>query len=66
MYQFGLTLFNVLDHFIVSGRLFVIALSKLNVSHDMDNTGDHEPLSVQFDIRANRFSTSVRLTSVSS
>ena len=46
----------MLDHFIVSGGLF----SKLNASHDMDNTSDHEPLSVQFDIQADEFSASVR------
>ena len=36
------------------------ALSKLNASHDVDNTSDHEPLSVQLDIQADRFSASVR------
>ena len=59
-YHFGLTRFNVLDHFIVSGGLFVNALSKLYASHDIDNTSDHEPLTIQFDIQADRFSASVR------
>ena len=36
------------------------ALSKLYASHDMDNTSDHKPLTIQFDIQADRFSASVR------
>ena len=48
MYHFGLTRFNVLDQFIVSEGLFVNALFKLNASHNIDNTSDHEPFSVQF------------------
>ena len=36
------------------------ALSKLYASHDMDNTSDHEPLTKQFDMQADRFSVSVK------
>ena len=59
-YHIGLTRFNMLDQFIVSEELLMNALSELYASHDMDNTFDHEPLTIQFDIQANRFSASVR------
>ena len=36
------------------------SLSKLYASHDMDNMSDHERLTIQFNIQANRFSASVR------
>ena len=49
-----------MDHFIVSGGLFVNALSKLYASHDMDNTSDHELLTILFDIQADRLSASMR------
>ena len=36
------------------------AISKQYASHDMNNTSDHELVTIQFDIQADRFSASVR------
>jgi len=39
--------FNLLDHFVVSGRLFHAAVELVSVLHDADNISDHEPLCAQ-------------------
>jgi len=46
-YQFGMSSFHVLDHFIVSGTLFDKAVQSVSVLHEVDNLSDHDPLLVE-------------------
>ena len=43
-YQFNMSRFSVLDHFIIPASLFDNAVHSLLVEHDVDNRSDHEPL----------------------
>jgi len=45
-YNFSMTRYNTLDHFIVSGTLFHVAVESVSVLHDGDNISDHEPLCI--------------------
>ena len=46
-YNFNMTRFNTLDHFMLSGFLFDSAVESVDVSHSVDNTSDHDPLRVR-------------------
>jgi len=43
-YQFSMTRFNILDHFLLSGTLFNTCVDSASVIHDIDNTSDHDPI----------------------
>ena len=48
-YQFCMTRFNILDHFILPNTLYS-AVSSLSVLHDVDNISDHDPLFITLNI----------------
>jgi len=43
-YNFNMTRFSILDHFLLSGTLFAASVMSASVVHDVDNTSDHDPL----------------------
>jgi len=43
-YHFGMSRFNLIDHFLSSDTLFSKAVNCAYVVHDVDNTSDHEPI----------------------
>jgi Reverse transcriptase (RNA-dependent DNA polymerase)/Endonuclease/Exonuclease/phosphatase family len=43
-YNFNMSRFNVLDHFILSGILFENSIMSVDVFHHGDNLSDHEPI----------------------
>ena len=43
-YNFNMSRFNVLDHFLLSDMLFDKSIDSISVSHDVDNLSDHEPI----------------------
>jgi hypothetical protein len=43
-YNFNMSRFSVLDHFLLSGVLFENSVDSTRVIHDTDNPSDHEPL----------------------
>ena len=49
-YNFSMSRFSILDHFILSGTLFVESVSSISVSHDVDNLSDHDPLYLHLNI----------------
>jgi len=49
-YNFNMSRFNLLDHFIVSGTLFHTAVELVSVMHDGDNISDHEPLCIELNL----------------
>jgi exonuclease III len=49
-YNFSMSRFSILDHFILSGTLFDESVSSINVSHDVDNLSDHDPLYLHLNI----------------
>ena len=46
-YHFGMSRFNVLDHCLLSGKLFHYAVDNLCVLHDIDNASDHDPVALR-------------------
>ena len=53
-YQFNMSRFSIIDHFLLSKTLFTKAVDRVCSLHDTDNMSDHEPvvlhLSVKFDV----------------
>jgi len=53
-YQFNMSRFSIIDHFLPSKTLFTEAVDRVCSLHDTDNMSDHEPvvlhLSVKFDV----------------
>jgi hypothetical protein len=43
-YNFGMTRFCTLDHFLLSGEIFQNGINNCRVLHDVDNMSDHDPL----------------------
>jgi Reverse transcriptase (RNA-dependent DNA polymerase)/Endonuclease/Exonuclease/phosphatase family len=43
-YNFNMSRFNILDHFLVSGNIFDYSVGCAYVLHEVDNTSDHEPI----------------------
>jgi hypothetical protein len=43
-YQFGMSRFSILDHFILSGTLFDNCIDNITVLHDIANLSDHDPV----------------------
>ena len=43
-YNFNMSRFNILDHFLLSGTLFDVCVTSAYVVHDIDNTSDHDPI----------------------
>ena len=52
-YHFGLSRFNVLDHFLLSRTLFHNAVDNLCVLHDIDNMSDHDPVALRLNLQVN-------------
>ncbi len=46
-YHFDNTRFSTIDHFIVSSRLALLPDTCLSVEHSVDNTSDHDPVTLQ-------------------
>jgi hypothetical protein len=46
-YNFNMSRFNVLDHFLLSSTVFAKSLLNNYVIHDVDNLSDHEPIMLQ-------------------
>ena len=49
-YQFNMSRFSVLDHFIIPGALFDTAVGSVHAEHNVDNRSDHEPLFLRLNI----------------
>ena len=43
-YNFSMTRFNILDHFLLSEVLFNTSVTSAHVLHEVDNTSDHDPI----------------------
>ena len=43
-YNFNMVRFNTLDHFLLSGTLYMNCVQDVSVSHDIDNLSDHDPI----------------------
>jgi len=46
-YNFDMSRFNVLDHFLLSGVLYENCVQKAYVLHDIDNLSDHDPIQLE-------------------
>jgi len=51
-YNFNMSRFNVLDHFLLSGTLFDKCVESASVLHSTDNTSDHDPILLQLKLDA--------------
>lgn len=49
-YNFNMIRFSTIDHFLLSGTLFDTSLTSLNVIHDVDNTSDHDPITMKLSL----------------
>jgi exonuclease III len=49
-YSFNMSRFHVLDHFLLSGRLYNKSVECVSVLHDIDNMSDHEPIVLQLSL----------------
>jgi hypothetical protein len=52
--------FSILDHFILSGILFDKCVNNASVIHHVDNTSDHDPITLQLTLDAKYVGTSKR------
>jgi hypothetical protein len=43
-YNFNMSRFNILDHFLLSSTLFYTCVDGVSVQHSVDNLSDHEPI----------------------
>ena len=43
-YQFNMSRFSIIDHFLLSKTLFTKAFDRVCSLHDTDNMSDHEPV----------------------
>jgi len=49
-YNFNMSYFSIIDHFILSSALYNECMSDAVVFHDIDNLSDHEPIMLQINI----------------
>lgn len=49
-YQFSMTRFSILDHFLLSPALFNYLMTSATVIHDINNLSDHEPIVLELDL----------------
>jgi exonuclease III len=49
-YNFNMTRFSIVDHFLLSGTLFDESITNITVSHDIDNTSDHDPIMLKMSL----------------
>jgi len=59
-YNFNMSRFNILDHFILSGTLFDACVSDASVLHDVDNISDHDPIFLDLSINVESVALSKR------
>jgi exonuclease III len=60
-YNFNMSRFSVIDHFILSGTLYDECISSLSVLHEADNMSDHDPLFMELKIDAKFITQSSRI-----
>jgi len=60
-YNFNMNYFSVTDHFILSGTLFDDCVERVVVSHDVDNTSDHDPIFLHLNLAVNNAKVSTRV-----
>lgn len=49
-YNFNMSRFSVVDHFLLSGTLSELCVNSVCVVHDVDNLSDHEPIILKLDL----------------
>jgi len=49
-YNFNMTSFSMIDHFLLSEQLFNTSVSCANILHESDNTSDHDPVCLHLDV----------------
>ena len=59
-YNFGMSRFNILDHFLLSGTLFDVGVSSAFVVHEVDNLSDHDPIILQLSLDIRHITVSSR------
>ena len=47
-YNFNMSRFSILDHFLLSETLYTNSVDNITVMHDVDNMSDHDPILLQF------------------
>jgi len=60
-YNFSMSRFQILDHFILSGTLFDECVCNASVVHDVDNLSDHDPIFIEFKINVQTLAFSNRV-----
>ena len=60
-YNFSMSRFQVLDHFILSGALFDECVCSASVAHDVDNLSDHDPIFIEFKFNVHNLAFSSRV-----
>ena len=53
-YNFNMSRFNTLDHFLLSGAIFSNSVNRISVYHDSDNVSDHDPIVLQLALDCQR------------
>ena len=66
-YNFSMSRFNVLDHFLLSGMLYNKSIESIHALHDAENLSDHEPIVLQLllDVQCVGFAAKVHTPRVS-
>jgi len=49
-YNFSVSRFSTIDHFLLPKYVFDSSVEAVKVSHDVDNTSDHDPLFLQLNV----------------
>ena len=60
-YNFNMSRFNILDHFILSSTLFDVSVDHASVIHSVDNTSDHDPIVLRLKLDAKYVGISKRI-----
>jgi len=60
IYNFNMSRFSILDHFLLSGSLFNHCVVEASLLHSMDNTSDRDPIIVSLDLDVNFLGLSQR------
>jgi hypothetical protein len=60
-YNFNMSRFNSLDHFLLSETIFDTSLDYVRVLHDIDNLSDHDPIAAQVRLQTQFLGSSDRI-----
>jgi hypothetical protein len=56
-YQFNMSRFSLIDNFMLSSFLFYNMLQRVDVTHDVNNLSDHEPITIELCMAVTRVDT---------